>query len=308
MNLPQVSIIVPNYNHALYLKARLDSIFNQTYTNYEVILLDDASTDDSRQLLDQYQTHPNVSHVLYNEVNSGSPFKQWEKGIALAKGDYIWIAESDDFCDEHFLQEVSKFFNSKLGIIYTQSNDVDDEGTILGSRIEYTSNFPNNIWELDFELKGQEFIENYMNLKNVIPNASAVVFKKDLVDPTVFDDKTQNLKMLGDWLFWIKILSKTNICFISKLLNSFRAHDQTTRQHVTIDEKKKRLLEEWQIHKYLFDNHLKVSRDAINLMYERWFKIHGKSDILKNDFYKIRLNISKLKLFNKFIAYKLGTL
>src|SRR5690606_14670397 len=94
-----VSIILPNYNHASYLPDRLNSIFNQSYQNFEVIILDDCSRDVSLEILNIYKGHPKVSHFIANEVNSGSPFKQWQKGLKLAKGDFVWIAESDDYCD-----------------------------------------------------------------------------------------------------------------------------------------------------------------------------------------------------------------
>ena len=103
-----ISIILPNYNHAIYLIDRLDSIFNQTYQNFEVIILDDASTDDSLAILNMYRNHPKVSNFIRNEKNTGSPFKQWAKGLRLAKGDLIWIAESDDDCDLNFLESQVK--------------------------------------------------------------------------------------------------------------------------------------------------------------------------------------------------------
>ena len=101
----KVSIIVPNYNHAEYLEERLNSIYSQTYTNYEVILLDDCSTDASRDILLRYQKmFPEKTRIIFNDVNSGRPFWQWLKGIEAAKGDLIWIAESDDYCDADFLE------------------------------------------------------------------------------------------------------------------------------------------------------------------------------------------------------------
>lgn len=102
MSSPTVSIIVPNYNHSKYLNQRLDSILNQTYQDFEVILLDDVSSDNSVEILQAYSKHPKVSHLIVNEQNSGNTFKQWQKGIALAKGTFVWIAESDDFCEPHF--------------------------------------------------------------------------------------------------------------------------------------------------------------------------------------------------------------
>ena len=88
-----VSVIVPCYNHAPYLKQRIESILNQTYQNFELILLDDVSPDESGEILLSYKDHPKVSHCIINERNSGSTFHQWNKGIALAQGELIWIAE-----------------------------------------------------------------------------------------------------------------------------------------------------------------------------------------------------------------------
>ena len=61
---PLVSVVVPNYNYARYLDARLSSILNQTFQDFELILLDDASTDNSLEVLDRYKDDPHVSHLL----------------------------------------------------------------------------------------------------------------------------------------------------------------------------------------------------------------------------------------------------
>ena len=81
----QISIIIPNYNHAKYLPQRLESVYNQTYQDFEVILLDDCSNDDSVAILNTYARHPKTSHVVFNDKNSGSTFKQWAKGYSTSK-------------------------------------------------------------------------------------------------------------------------------------------------------------------------------------------------------------------------------
>lgn len=98
----EVSIIIPNYNYARFLQQRIESVLAQTYTDYEIILLDDASTDDSVSILNHYKTNSRVAHLEINSVNTGSPFIQWQKGISLSRGKYIWIAESDDVADSSF--------------------------------------------------------------------------------------------------------------------------------------------------------------------------------------------------------------
>lgn len=100
-----VSVILPNYNHVVYLKERIESILNQTYQNFELILLDDCSADNSCDILNAYKEHPKVSALMLNEKNTGNTFLQWDRGIRLAKGKYVWIAESDDTADIHFWRQ-----------------------------------------------------------------------------------------------------------------------------------------------------------------------------------------------------------
>ncbi len=96
---PIVSVIIPNYNYSAFLKQRIDSVLQQTFNDIEVIILDDNSSDNSKDVIESYRGEPHVSHIVYNEENSGSTFKQWRKGFDLARGEFIWIAEADDFAD-----------------------------------------------------------------------------------------------------------------------------------------------------------------------------------------------------------------
>lgn len=73
---PTFSVIIPNYNHGRYLNQRISSVLNQTSQNFELILLDDASSDDSVDILMQFEKHPKVSIFIINRRNSGSTFKQ----------------------------------------------------------------------------------------------------------------------------------------------------------------------------------------------------------------------------------------
>ena len=105
LHTPTVSIIVPNFNHAPFLRKRVDSILGQTYQDFEIILLDDCSTDESRSILREYSDRPHV-RLAFNDANSGSGYRQWNKGVSLARGKYVWIAESDDYADGNLLQRL----------------------------------------------------------------------------------------------------------------------------------------------------------------------------------------------------------
>ena len=121
---PKISIIVPNYNYAYFLDKRIESILKQTYTDYEIILLDDASSDDSVKVLEKYKNNPHVSQIVVNEQNTGSPFKQWMKGILLAKGEWIWIAEADDLCEPTFLETCMHYIKTESNIAICNTGSV----------------------------------------------------------------------------------------------------------------------------------------------------------------------------------------
>ena len=303
---PKVSIIIPNYNHATFLKQRLDSVFNQTYTNFEVILLDDASTDGSHELLKQYSKNPKVSDVVINKENSGSPFKQWKKGIELAKGEYIWIAESDDYCETFFLERMMNGFLNGADICYSQSSDVNTDGTTFIDRISYTAEFKPNIWRNDFTMNGNEFNNTYLLIKNVIPNASAVVFKRRIVDSVFFDSTLLSMKMCGDWLFWMRLCNNNKIAFFCQSLNYFRNHDAISRTHNTLEKQKLRLQEESALRREVYQNLGIRNRTQEELLFGKWFKLHGFLKVFTKNFYTINLLlISSKSLFLKFVFLKL---
>ena len=215
--MPAVSVIVPNYNHAPYLRQRLDSIFNQTYQDFEVIILDDCSTDNSKEIIEEYRNRSQVSHIVYNETNSGSPFKQWAKGFDLAKGEYIWIAESDDWAELTFLEELVPHLNDKgTYIAFSNSNIVSPE------RME------TDIKDVkqDCIYDGIQFVKTKMWRINYILNASAVLFKKEALK--LITKKYQSFISSGDWLFWIEMCELGSVYYSHKELNFNNRHGNNT--------------------------------------------------------------------------------
>lgn len=209
-----ISVIIPNYNHAPFLNQRIDSVLDQTYQDFELIILDDCSTDNSKDIIEQYRNHPKVSTIIYNDVNSGSTFKQWQKGIKLAKGEYIWIAESDDWADKEFLEKLIENIDDNTVISYCQSKRV-------WSNNEISNNPRKNI---SINYSGNDFIKQKMVYYNSIENASMAIFSKNKVDFSWFD-KIGTMRYCGDWFFWIKLLERGNVVEHSDVLNYFRQHE-----------------------------------------------------------------------------------
>ncbi|HET7119414.1 MAG TPA: glycosyltransferase family 2 protein [Hanamia sp.] len=215
----KVSVIIPNYNHAPFLQQRIESILNQTYQDFELIVLDDCSTDNSREILETLKNHPKVSHLIFNEVNSGSTFKQWQKGIELAKGEFIWIAESDDWCEPSLLAElINPMINDhNIVLSFCQSILISESQAILGlTQSKQLANLTT----------GNKFIKSRLFNRNEIANASMVVFKRSAI-PTFSSDFT-NMKYCGDWYLWVNICLNGSVFESGKYLNYFVRHNNST--------------------------------------------------------------------------------
>jgi hypothetical protein len=150
---PKVSIIVPNFNHKRFLRERLESIYNQTYKNMEVLLLDDCSTDGSLAVLKEYaDRYPEITTCCFNETNSGGVFEQWKRGLELATGELAWIAESDDYCTSNLLEELVKpFSNQAVMLAFSRSDFVKGDPAVRVWTIEdYLNDLSLNCWARPF--------------------------------------------------------------------------------------------------------------------------------------------------------------
>ena len=272
-----VSVIIPNYNHGNFLKQRINSILNQSYKDYEIIILDDFSTDQSKEVIELYRNNSKISHIIYNYENSGSPFKQWQKGFEHAKGDLIWIAESDDFASNTFLEKlVSNLKKSKdIVLSYTGTINVDSQNSIVGENT-WASELDFNRWKNDFTTDKSNKIYPYLAFRNIIPNASAVLFKKSAINDFDFNN-INKLKYTGDWIFWIHIFSKGQIAFNSEFLNFQRHHFASTTSQKSLSNEIIRIKEYLLCVKF-YNNLYKFSTSFFDKRYD-WIFNQIKSNI-----------------------------
>ncbi|WP_337175535.1 glycosyltransferase [Paludisphaera sp.] len=224
----KVSAIVPNYRHAPYLEERLRSVFEQTVRPHEIIFLDDCSPDDSLEVARRLAPEsPVPMRIVVNETNSGSTFKQWMKGMELASGDLIWLAESDDVCDARFLERlVPEFRDPDVALAYCQSALVGPNGeTWAPDFLDHTDDLALDRWRSRYKVDAAEEAEVGLSQKNTIPNASAAVFRKP--SRLDFAEELAGMKFAGDWLFYAMILRGGKIAFAPESLNSYRRHEAT---------------------------------------------------------------------------------
>ena len=235
---PLVSVIIPNYNHQEYLNQRIDSILNQSFQDFEIILLDDKSTDNSLDILKSYAKHEKVSHLIINEKNSGSPFKQWFKGINLAKGKYIWIAESDDYSSPLFLEKTVKKLKSELrpDIVFVGTTNVNSANENIGNttRIERKHN---SLLSKNFFMKGKNLLFYFIPDYCIIRNVSSSIFKKEIIER--IPKTILNFYVIGDFYFWTKLcLQKNSFMYLSEKLNFMRNHFNNVRNNKQLSRKK----------------------------------------------------------------------
>jgi glycosyltransferase involved in cell wall biosynthesis len=223
---PRVSVIVPNYNHARYLRKRIDSILRQTYSDFELILLDDCSTDDSLDIFANHADDPRT-RIDCNATNSGSTFKQWNKGVRLARGEFVWIAESDDYADPRLLETLVNALSadSNVTFAYCRSYRILEDGSEEGFFDSFSVIKDRRRWATDFRCEGRSECERYFVHSNPVPNASAVVFRKAAYEHVGGADET--MLLCGDWKLWAGMALQGHIVYSSAPLNYFRVHDES---------------------------------------------------------------------------------
>jgi glycosyltransferase involved in cell wall biosynthesis len=227
--LPKVSVIVPNYNYVNYIESRINSILDQRVPFYELIVLDDASTDGSVAVIERLAAERGVHlRVVHNEANSGSVFKQWEKGVELARGDYIWIAEADDLAEPEFLSALlGDMLDPSIVMAYCESKQIDSSGTVLTeSYRDYTRDVSTHRWMSSYRQPGHVEIEQHLAIKNTVPNVSAVVFRRSALRAAIARERhlIDSFRVAGDWIIYLATLEAGDIVYLDKALNLHRRH------------------------------------------------------------------------------------
>lgn len=233
----KVSVIIPNYNYQQFIEERIDSILMQTYPIYELIILDDCSTDDSVSIIEKkIKKIKNVKiKLITNKKNSGCVFSQWQKGLKEASGDYFWIAEADDSADPMFLETVMKGFeNPDVVLSYCDSARIDEKNVIIAENSQDLYNmFDSDRWNKKFIHSGKQEIEEVLSVTNTILNVSSVVWKMGNYD-SIFQQASR-FHVAGDWYIYYQLLKNGSLAFFPESLNYYRKHGSSVSTDVKAD-------------------------------------------------------------------------
>ncbi len=214
---------MPNYNNSKYLIKRLESIYNQTLLPNEIIIIDDHSTDDSVTIINNFISNKNIPvRFIINSTNTGSGYYNWIKGFELLNCDLIWIAESDDYCELNFLENLSKkFIDKSTSIAYCRTIFISDvNNNPIWTIDKYLDD---NIWNSSFKKTSYELINNKFGYLNIIPNVSSCIFKKpDKYIIEIIKSYLKNgIKLVIDWMFYLLISKNSTISYINEVNNFY---------------------------------------------------------------------------------------
>ena len=182
-----VSVVIPNYNHAKFLPHAIDSILNQTYTNYEIIVVDDGSTDNSRQVAEGYG-----DQIVYIYKDNAGLSAARNTGIRRSKGEFIGLLDADDMYEPSFMQTMVGLLQQNLNKdgAYCGYQFVSDEGILL-SQIENRI-FPE-----------ETLYQTFWGANYWVPE-SVLMRRRCYVTAGPYDE---SLRSLEDWDVWLRILA-----------------------------------------------------------------------------------------------------
>ena len=226
----RISVVAPNYNYARYLPERLRSIDAQTVAPYELIVLDDASKDDSVAVVESLlPVLATPAELIVNAVNSGSVFRQWRRGVEKAQGELIWIAEVDDLSESDFLAEAQRPFIEDPSVVlsFTQSKMIDEDGQVVApDYLDYVQDVDPSRWRSAYVADGLDEIRVALAIKNTIPNVSGVLFRRTALLRVLTEafDTISSFQIAGDWATYVRLLEQGRIAFSPRALNLHRRH------------------------------------------------------------------------------------
>ncbi|WP_339836298.1 glycosyltransferase [uncultured Flavobacterium sp.] len=295
----KVSIIIPSYNHSRFLMDRLESISNQTFTQWEAIIIDDKSSDDSVNVIKKFiEKNPEfkVKYFIINKSNSGSGYNSWKKGIELAETEYIWIAETDDYSDIYFLEEQINALenNENSNLSFCTSEYVSEHKINLYDSANRTKDLA--VEENKIGVFSADVFMKKMPFHSYITNGSSVVFRKPKIEIL---GEIFNNRLCSDIFLWSFLVQNSSFVFINKKLNFFRRHEGSTSSHLQ-NHKLESVYHE--LAKYLnYFNQTKKEVEFLEHYIKHYIWAHKKDFLNTSSLQKLQSN----KMLKRLYFYKL---
>lgn len=232
-----VSVVVASYNHARYLPRRMESLIGQTYTNIEILVIDDCSPDNSVEVLRAYAHHPQVR--LIERKTNGGWVSVSNQGIELARGEYVLFANCDDDCEPQMIERLVAALapHPEAGLAFCRSAMVDEHGARIGD--DFAVREPAfRARCADGCLLSRDEMRRFLMHSCVIPNLSAALIRRSCFE--CVGALSHEYKACSDWDLFFRIADYFDFVYVAAPLNHFRQHGRTirsaTKGRITYDE------------------------------------------------------------------------
>jgi glycosyltransferase involved in cell wall biosynthesis len=213
---PLISIVIPSYNQAKYIAYNLDSILAQTYSNFEVIFIDDGSKDNTAEILKSYTEKD--SRIKYFYQNNSERAVARSHGISKAAGEYVCLVDSDDTWLPHKLETQLAVMenNTEIVLCYASVNRIDPENETLKSAARQKKGYSG-------------FIYKNLLLRNFIPSVTPMIRASTLRS---IGEQVTDFIPYEDWDFWLRLSRCGKFHHIKEALGNYRLHPQQSVQNV----------------------------------------------------------------------------
>jgi glycosyltransferase involved in cell wall biosynthesis len=284
MNEIKLSVIMPVYNSAIYIKQTINSILNQTFTDFELIILDDFSTDESIEIIKQYDDKRII--LIENKIKQGH-IKLLNIGIDLSRGLFIARMDSDDIClPTRFEDQINIFIKDPLvSIVFSKSYIIDNQ-----------NNFICESWRP----RKLKMILRFLPHKNFIPHPSIMIKKDVLIKNGKYDTKS---KLNEDLNLWYRLFKNgEKFYYIKKILLLYRINPKSVQNIIGNESYDKNYY--YRIIKECFSNNKKIT--AIELTIKYWDKLNFKQVLIINlkmmiPFYLILIKSYSASVYNRLL-------
>ncbi|GEM_PF-655813 len=208
-----VSVFIPTYNSAEFLTQAIDSVLAQTYKNYELIIIDDGSSDNTPEILAAYQNLPQIR--LYRHARNVGMAANWNIGLQLCQGEFIAKLDSDDYYEPTYLETAMAFFqkNQAVGLVFSGVNLVYPDG-----RYE-----PEMRFLYSWVRERDSFLASLLRLC-IIRSPSVCVRRACYEQVGGFNEQ---MKIHADWEMWVRLAANYPVGFINQLLANYRTNHVT---------------------------------------------------------------------------------
>ena len=238
----EISVVVPTYEYARYLPGRLASIFAQTHAVAEVIVLDDASTDDSERVVREAALEAGRRvRWVGRPRNGGSVFAQWRRAAALVRSEWLWIAEADDLSEPGFLAALADALRKAPDAVmaFTDSRAIDGEGRALWPDHQaYYRQSGAALLAQDGVFEAAELLCSGLAQRNLILNASAVLWRRAAMVAALdrCGAELEQFEMAGDWRLYAELLSGGGrVAYVAQPLNVHRRHGASVTHRLPVE-------------------------------------------------------------------------